>query len=125
MSAAKKASDRASWASRGPSRQPTTRLVAGGSARPATARARSATTMPLAPSATPASVSGRPGCSSSAGDRAMPALPPRARAEGKGAQLPQQRRVEAGRDLPLADDPGKQLRVGDVDQPLELVELGL
>ncbi len=38
---------------RGPSRQTTTRLVAGARGRAATARARSATTSPSAPSATP------------------------------------------------------------------------
>ncbi len=71
MSGAKNVSARASAAMRGPSRQITTRLVAGGLGRAATARARSATTSPSAPSATPERVSGRPGSSSSAGDFAI------------------------------------------------------
>ena len=56
---------------RGPSRQTASRLVAGASARAATARARSAMTSPSAPSATLASVSGRPAASDAAGDFAI------------------------------------------------------
>ena len=70
MSGAKKASARASAAMRAPSRQITAKLIAGDAGRAATARARSESTSPSAPSATPARLSGRPGASRSAGDRA-------------------------------------------------------
>ena len=60
MSGAKKASARESIAMRAPSRQTTATLIAGGAAPAAIERARSAMTNPSAPSATPASNSGRP-----------------------------------------------------------------
>ena len=69
-SGAKKVSERDSAAMREPSRQITARLIAGADGRAATARARSASTSPSAPSATPERCSGRPGASRSAGDRA-------------------------------------------------------
>ena len=69
-SGAKNSSARASCCMRGPSRQTTARLTAGGFGRAATARARSETTRPSAPSVTLARVSARPGLSSSAGDLA-------------------------------------------------------
>ena len=68
MSGAKKPSARDSIAMRGPSRQITAVLMAGGALPAAMARARSAMTKPSAPSAMPASVSGRPGFSRAAGD---------------------------------------------------------
>ncbi len=55
--------------------QTTARLTAEGLGRAATARARSDTTSPSAPSATLAKVSARPGASSSAGDRAGAFMP--------------------------------------------------
>ena len=67
-SGAKNSSARANCCIRGPSRQTTARLTAGGFGFAATARARSATTSPSAPSATLAKVSARPGASSAAGD---------------------------------------------------------
>ena len=80
MSGAKNDSARASAAMRGPSRQTTSALVAGACVRAATARARSEMTRPSAPSATLASVSGRSGASSSAGDwlKSSPSLSARA-----------------------------------------------
>ena len=67
-SGAKNCSARSSCCMRGPSRQTTARLTAGFFGRAAMARARSEMTRPSAPSATLASVSARPGVSSSAGD---------------------------------------------------------
>ena len=61
MSGAKNANARASVAMRGPSRQITVRLTAGGTDPAATERARSASTKPSAPSATLPRTSGRPG----------------------------------------------------------------
>jgi hypothetical protein len=56
-SGAKNSSERASCCMRGPSRQTTARLIAGGFGLAATARAMSDTTSAFAPSATLASVS--------------------------------------------------------------------
>jgi hypothetical protein len=68
-SGAKNSKARANCCMRGPSRQTTARLIADGFGRAATARAKSETTSPSAPSATLAKVSARPGASNSAGDR--------------------------------------------------------
>jgi hypothetical protein len=68
MSGPKNANARARAAMRWPSRQMTAREIAGAPVRAATARARSASTSPSAPSATWASVSALPGRNNSAGD---------------------------------------------------------
>ncbi len=71
MSGPKKASARDSAAMRWPSRQITLSEIAGASGRAATARAKSASTSPSAPSATSDKVSGWPACSNVAGDVAF------------------------------------------------------
>ena len=91
--------------------------------RAATARARSAMTSPSAPSATPASVSGRPATSMAAGDVAISRLRRRLmkarRACGTAAC-----RIPAGTpSSPM--HPGEQVVIRHLEQPLEIVEFGL
>ena len=108
---------------RGPSRQITSRLVAGAFGRAATARARSATIRPSAPSATPESVSARPGVEQFGGGfggRLRHQAAPR-----EVAHPAEQRRVVVRRRVGRAHDPGEQVRLRHVHQPLELVDLGL
>ena len=93
------------------------------SASPRSARARSATIRPSAPSATPESVSARPGTSSSAGDCGLRhhAAPPREIAHIRRNSAVSNSRGVARR----AHHPGEQVRLRHVHQPLELVDLGL
>src|SRR5215813_11797218 len=121
-SGAKNASERASAAMRGPSRQTTSRLVAGAPRRAATARPRSAQARPSAPSVTPASVSGRPDLRRSAGEATNSAL---AVVAVIVAHSPEHWRIEVARNLGFAGNPGEQLPVGEVDKAFELVELGV
>ncbi len=102
-------------------RQPA-RLVAGASARAATARARSAMTSPSAPSATLASVSGRPRRSDAAGDFAIIASPPprwKSRSRRNSAVS------NSGGTSSSAGHPGEQIAVRHFHQPLELVEFAV
>ncbi len=113
---------------RGPSRQTTSRLVAGASARAATARARSATTRPSAPSATPAKRQRAAGREQFGGGlRAMLTSPsPRPRPlRLKSRSRRNSARVVVRRHVGCAGDPGEQLAVRHLDQPLELVELAV
>ena len=126
MSGAKKPSARDSIAMRGPSRQITAALMAGGDAPAAMARARSAMTRPSAPSAMPASVSGRPGLSRVAGDWAEILRWRRHRsllgARVKGLELAQHGGVVVAGMSRLAADPGIEVGIRHFDQPLEIVQ---
>src|SRR5262249_37737175 len=106
---------------RGPSRQTMSRLVTGALTRAATARARSQTMSPCAPSTTDASVSGHPGFNNSAGDRAMLATP-------LHVELPQpleQCRIEGRRDIGLAGNPCQQISIRHIDEPFELGQFAI
>src|SRR5215470_14412764 len=119
MSGAKKASARASWAMRGPSRQMTSRLVAGGSGRAASERARSAMTSPSAPSATLARVSGRLDTSCSGCAIRSPSI------DMEVTQASEHHTVVVVRDLALAAHPSIDVVIGRIGQVLEFCQFGV
>lgn len=89
--------------------------------RAAIARTRSLITRPSAPSATLASVSGRPGLSCSAGERAT--FSPFVASKLEVAQTAEQCAVVV-RGRHSARNPGIEHVVGNIAEPLEFIEFG-
>src|SRR5215831_18280731 len=114
MSGPKKASERDKAAMRWPSRQITASEIAGAFGFAATARARSASTSPSAPSTTCASVSGAPARNNSAGDLAMAAV--------EFAQFAEQGGIDLGRHHLRAVHPGENALIRHLEPAFDLVE---
>src|ERR1700752_4076614 len=105
---------------RGPSRQTTARLTAGGFGRAAMARARSDTIRPSAPSATLAKVSARPGASSAA--EIWPAASCALIHGSEGLDALEQRARMFRRQGRVADQRGIEIGIGHLDQALQCAQ---
>src|SRR5579875_1465589 len=121
----KKASARDSACMRWPSRQITASDIAGASALAATARARSASTRPSAPSATCASVRTLPGWRDCAGERTIMGSLERRTGAVEITEATEHRRVDHRRHGLRSVHPGEKLLVGNVEPGLQHVEFVL